>query len=111
MVGNVIEPVWRRFATYRTALRKPCAKRPARNRHSRIPRTPSHLIQLYGNSGQLPAPPSKAEPAGYHHSSNGRMAHMTHRHAALFPVIAYNAWVDYCNTIARAWVDAFNPYR
>jgi hypothetical protein len=35
----------------------------------------------------------------------------THRHAALFPVIAYNAWVDYCNTITRAWVDAFNPYR
>lgn len=34
----------------------------------------------------------------------------THRHAALFPVIAYNAWVDYCNTITRAWVDAFNPY-
>lgn len=35
----------------------------------------------------------------------------THRNAALFPVIAYNAWVDYCNTVARAWVDAFNPYR
>lgn len=36
----------------------------------------------------------------------------THRQqAAVFPIVVFNAYVDFWNTVTRAWVNvAFNPY-